>query len=89
MQLSRTDGGIFGRVAADTLSGAALGSTRPGRRSVAEGAAFAAAGALLGNYLGYFGRKAVVEATGLPDPVVAVVEDAVALTLLSAVVRTG
>lgn len=73
VQLSRTDGGLVGRVAADTLAGAALGSTRPGRRAVAEGAAFAAAGALLGNYLGYHTRKAVVETTGLPNPVVAVV----------------
>ncbi|SDQ06939.1 DUF4126 family protein [Quadrisphaera sp. DSM 44207] len=88
-QLSRIDGGIFGRTAADALAGAALGSTRPGARSVAEGAAFAAAGALVGNYLGYHARRAVVESTGLPDPVVAVVEDAVAVVVLSAVVRTG
>lgn len=45
VQLSRTDGGLVGRVAADTLAGAVLGSTRPGTRDVAEGAAFAAAGA--------------------------------------------
>lgn len=92
VQLSRTDGGLVGRVAVDTFAGAALGSTRPGTRAVAEGAAFAAAGALLGNYLGHHTRKAVVETTGLPDPVVAVVavvEDAVAVTLLSAVARTS
>lgn len=88
VQWSRIDGGIFGRVAADTLAGAALGSTQRGKRSVAEGAAFAAAGALVGNYLGYYARKAVVETTGLPDPVVAGVEDAIAVTVLSAIVRT-
>lgn len=53
-----------------------------GGRSAATDAVFAALGALVG----YRARMTAVEATGLPDPVVAVVEDAAALVLLAAAV---
>ena len=87
VQLSRLDTGLLGRVAAVTLAGAALGSEHGGKDSVVAGAAFGAVGAILGNYGGYHYRKAVPEATGLPDIAVAIVEDAVAITLLSVAVR--
>lgn len=51
------------------------------------GAAFAAVGAILGNYSGCYARNAAVEATNLPDPTVAAAEDVVTVTLLSAAVR--
>lgn len=88
VQWSTLDTGLLGRVALVTLAGAALGSEHGGKDSVATGAAFAAVGAILGNYGGYHARKAVVEATGLPDPAVAIVEDAIAILLLSAAVRS-
>lgn len=55
--------------------------------TVPTGAGFATIGAILGHYGGYFVREAAVKATGLPDAAIAVVEDAVTITMLSAVVR--
>jgi uncharacterized membrane protein len=89
VQPSTIDGGLLGRVAAVTLAGAALGSERGGKDSILAGAAFAAVGAILGNYGGYHGRKAVVEVTGLPDNAVAVVEDVAAVAVLSTAVSDG
>lgn len=86
VQPSRLDTGLVGRVAAVTLAGAALGSEHRGKGCATMGAAFAAVGAILGNYGGFYVREAAVEATGLPDPVVALVEDATAVMLLSAAV---
>ena len=50
------------------------------------GAALAAVGTILGNYGGCYAPKLVGEATNLPDPTVAAVEDLVTVTLLSAAV---
>lgn len=86
-QLSHVDTGLLGRVAAVTLAGAALGSEQRAPGATAVGAGFAALGALVGNFGGYGARQAAVRATGLPDPVVALVEDAVTLVLLVAAVR--
>lgn len=88
VQPSTLDTGLLGRVALVTLAGAALGSEHGEKDSVVTGAAFAAVGAILGNYGGYHARKAVVEATSLPDPIVAIVEDALAIILLSVAVRS-
>lgn len=54
---------------------------------MATGAALGAVGAILGNYGGYYARKAVVETTDLPDPTVAAIEDEATIALLSAAVR--
>jgi uncharacterized membrane protein len=51
---------------------------------VARGAAFAALGAIIGNLGGYYFRKAAGETTGLPDPVLTVLEDAAAVILVNA-----
>ncbi|GIH68597.1 hypothetical protein [Sphaerimonospora thailandensis] len=86
IQWSTLDTGLFGRVALVALAGAALGSEYGGKYSVAKGALFAALGAILGNLGGYYFRTAADEATGLPDPAVAVIEDAAAVALLNATV---
>ena len=87
VQPSTLDTGLLDRTALATPAGSALGTEHPEKRSVATGAAFAAVGALLGNYGGYYARQAVVKATNLPDPTVAAAEDVVTVTLLSAAVR--
>jgi uncharacterized membrane protein len=51
---------------------------------VARGVAFAALGAIIGTRGGYYFRKAAGEATGLPDPVLTVLEDATAVILVNA-----
>lgn len=86
-QWSRLDGGLFFRVAFSGLAGAALGTEYRGRHSVLTGATLGVVGSILGNYGGYHARKAAVEATDLPDPVVAVVEDLATIALLVAVFR--
>jgi uncharacterized membrane protein len=74
----------LGRVCLVSLAGAALGTEYGGTRAVARGVAFAALGAITGNLGGYYFRKAAGEATGLPDPVLTVLEDAAAVILVSA-----
>jgi len=55
-----------------------------------RGAALGATGALIGSYAGYGARTGLVAASGLPDPLVAVLEDVVAVALGSyAVGLTG
>jgi uncharacterized membrane protein len=76
--------GLIGRLAFGALAGGLL--TRDARRSWVEGAVAGAAGALVGSFAGYWVRKRVVEKSGLPDPVVAVVEDAAAIGLARRVV---
>ena len=77
---------LMGRLAFGGLAGAAIGSEGAGRRSVIQGAILGATGALIGNYSGYHTRKAIVDATGLPDPAVALAEDATAIALANAAV---
>jgi uncharacterized membrane protein len=71
---------LTGRVVAGAVVGLALGSTDGGLDRRVRGAVFGAVGAVIGSYAGYLARKRATEATGLPDAVFAVVEDAVALT---------
>lgn len=87
VQPSHVDTGLLGRVGTVALGGAALGSEQRAAGAMAVGAAFAGLGALIGNFGGYFVRKAVVEATGLPDPVVALVGDAATLLLVTVAVH--
>jgi uncharacterized membrane protein len=81
-------GQLIGRVISGGIAGAVLASARGvrGARLVLP-VATAAAGAYLGSWGGYTARKAVGTATGLPDPVVAVGEDLVAVGLAAVAVR--
>uniref|UniRef100_A0A942SWU9 DUF4126 family protein n=1 Tax=Neobacillus citreus TaxID=2833578 RepID=A0A942SWU9_9BACI len=67
--------GLVGRIGAGALAGAALGTT--GKRDLRiEGAILGGLGAVVGSFVGWAARKAVGGATKLPDPVVALAEDA-------------
>jgi uncharacterized membrane protein len=83
MTPSRVDRGpLIGRIASGALAGTAFASATGvrGARLIPPAVA-GAAGAFAGSWGGYTARKAAVEATGLPDPVVAVVEDLAAVGL--------
>ncbi len=69
---------LIGRAASGALCGAVVAARRGGSQPVA--AAIGAAAAVGMAHLAYRVRKRVGEATGLPDVVVALTEDAVALT---------
>ncbi len=86
---SRMDRGpLIGRVVSGALAGAVLASAVGVRGArLALPVATGAAGAYLGSWGGYTARKAVGAATGLPDPVVAVGEDLVAVALAAVAVR--
>lgn len=87
VQPAHVDTGLLGRVAAVALAGAALGSEHRAPGSLVVGAVFAGFGALLGNFAGYYVRQAAVDATGLPDNIIALAEDAAAIVLASAAVQ--
>ncbi|WP_206446820.1 DUF4126 domain-containing protein [Agrococcus sp. KRD186] len=72
---------LIGRIGSAALAGAALGAGTGRRGAAARGAGVAAVGALLGAVGGYWGRRALVEASGLPDPAIALLEDAAAIAL--------
>ncbi|NIJ05906.1 DUF4126 family protein [Frigoribacterium faeni] len=85
---SRVAGGaLFGRIAAGAVVGLAMGTTQLRADRRLQGALVGAAGALVGSFAGYLGRKAVVERTGLPDLAVALVEDALTVGGTAAVLR--
>jgi uncharacterized membrane protein len=69
-------GPLFGR----GLIGAVLGALVAGADQRAAGAAAGAATAIVAAYLGWFARREAGRATFLPDPVVALVEDGLAVT---------
>ncbi len=73
-------GPLFGRALFGALAGAAIGSERRGTASILRGAIVGAIGGVLGSFGGQRARAFVVNATGLPDPAVAVFEDAAAVT---------
>lgn len=80
MTPSRLDPGpLTGRFLFGALSGCAVAVNC--RRSPLIGAALGASGAGLGAYAGYHARKGLGAATSLPDPLIAVGEDAVAVSL--------
>ena len=83
-KLPRTPNRIApGPLAGRFLSGAAVGYVvfRHARQSVWVGALLGAGASMAGAYGGYHGRKALGETLRVPDPVIAVVEDALALGL--------
>jgi uncharacterized membrane protein len=87
---SRVSGGaLFGRIAAGAVVGFAMGTTELRADRGVQGALLGAAGAVVGSFAGYLGRKALVEKTGLPDLVVALLEDAVTIGGTAAVVRAA
>jgi uncharacterized membrane protein len=77
---------LAGRLALGALVGA-LAVRREGRPA-ALGAGIGAAGALLGAVAGNRLRARAVEATGLPDTIFALAEDALALALSQAATRS-
>lgn len=78
---------LGGRIAFGALAGAALGTEGRGKAVVIRSAIVGGVGGAAGSYAGYHARKAAVDVTGLPDPAVAVVEDAIAVGLASTAVR--
>jgi uncharacterized membrane protein len=78
-------GPLIGRFVIGGLSGAIAASFS--KQSPAMGALAGAIGALGGAFAGYHARKAVVRASGVPDPVVAVAEDAIALGISANAIR--
>jgi len=72
-------GPLLGRVAFGAAAGAAV--AREAGRAVGLPAALGGAGAALGSVVGYRLRAGAGRATGLPDPILAVVEDALAIGL--------
>jgi uncharacterized membrane protein len=65
------------RVASGAFAAGVLSSSR--ERSVAGGAIAGGLGAVAGAFAGYSARKKIVENTRAKDPIVAVVEDAIAI----------
>ncbi len=77
---SRTaPGPLMARVVLGGLSGACLCAS--GGRSLVLGAVLGGTGGLVGAFAGYWGRTRLVAALKVPDPVVAVSEDLVAIAL--------
>ena len=78
---------LIGRVLGGVLAAASLASATGvrGARLILP-AVVGGAGAWAGSWGGYLARKAAVERTGLPDPVVAVAEDLLAVGLALAAV---
>jgi len=77
---------LAGRVGTGVVVGLALATTEGGDRRVLL-AVLGGVGALLGSWAGASGRSALGRATGLPDPVVALAEDAIAVGGSIAVLR--
>ena len=69
--------GLSGRSVLGGLSGAALAAS--GAQSIALGAVLGVAGAIAGTFAGYEARTRLVRALKVPDVVVALLEDAVAI----------
>lgn len=78
---------LAGRAAFGAVVGAALGTTARGGAHRLQGALLGATGAVVGSVLGLRARALVGEVTGLPDPVVALAEDALAVGGSLALVR--
>src|SRR4030081_762465 len=69
--------GLIGRSVSGGLSGAAVAVS--GAQSIAPGAVLGVAGAIAGAFAGYEVRKRLVRALKVPDFVIALFEDAVAI----------
>ncbi len=69
--------GLIGRIVLGGLSGAAVAAS--GAQSIALGAVLGAAGGIVGAFAGYEIRTRLVRALKVPDFVIALLEDAVAI----------
>jgi uncharacterized membrane protein len=69
--------GLIGRSVLGGLSGACVAAS--GARSIAPGAVLGVAGAIVGAFAGYEARTRLVRALKVPDFVIALLEDAVAI----------
>jgi uncharacterized membrane protein len=78
---------LAGRALMGGIAGLAIASTRHGFPAYLVGAILGAAGAIAGSYAGYHARKAIGDATSLPDPAVALGEDAIAIGLGRVTIR--
>ena len=76
---------LLGRLAFGGAAGAAVAADA--KRPIALGFGFGALGALIGSYAGYHARAFPARTTGWPDPVWAIVEDAVAIGIGLSVTR--
>jgi len=80
--------GLISRVASGALAGAMLASATGVRGTrLALPVLAGAGGAYLGSWGGFTARRALRAGTGVPDPVVAVAEDVVAVGLAAVAVR--
>jgi uncharacterized membrane protein len=70
-------GPLGGRLVLGALSGSVIFAAS--HQSLVSGALLGGVGALLGSYLGYSLRRALVTRSGLPDIVVALTEDVIAI----------
>lgn len=70
-----------GRIVFGAFAGAAAGSGRKGVAPIMTGAALGGIGALAGSFGGYHARKWIVEASGVPDLPIAIVEDVIAAAI--------
>lgn len=80
---------LLGRMTLGGVAGAAIGSEAPEAEPVLVGTIFGIIGGALGSYAGYYIRQAVVKKTGLPDLVIALGEDALAVALAAYATKPG
>lgn len=80
---------LVGRMTIGAIAGAAIGSEGKGSQPIVRGAVLGAFGGLVGSFAGYHLRHAIVEKSGLPDLVVALGEDAIAISLAAEATMQG
>ncbi|HEU0163669.1 MAG TPA: hypothetical protein VFQ54_01420 [Thermomicrobiales bacterium] len=78
---------LFGRVTLGSIAGAAIGSEAEGGGEVLPGAIAGAAGGLVGSFGGFLVRKVLTKVFRLPDKLVALSEDGVAIAAAAHVTR--
>jgi len=69
--------GLSGRILLGGLSGATLAVS--GEQSLLVGAVLGAFGGVVGAFGGYYSRRTLTKGFGLPDPPIALLEDAIAI----------
>lgn len=78
-------GSLTGRTVLGAIGGAVIARRLSG--SPAGGAVVGGAGAVAGSFAGYHLRQQIGRRTGLPDPLIALLEDSIALTAATLLVR--
>ncbi len=78
---------LMGRMTFGGVAGAAIGSESNGTQPMLIGALIGAIGGLMGSFAGYHVRHAIVSGTKIPDLVVALGEDAIAIALTAHATR--